>query len=437
MKKTFHFLMSMFLVILFAVPMLAQQKENAAKQFLLSKKGEVQVSTEDVKNMKVSSMSFSKKTGITHLYFQQYHNGIPIHNAILNAHVDKKNEVVAVKSRFVTNTQSLAKGLGTTITPEEAVRAVVASLNIELPNVSPAADHATPYFPLVRASKGDNPAVFEKGDIADKDITVRQVYQPMPKDNLRLTWEVYFCEKSKPNWWVARVDAETGELLDYSNQMIACDFGFSDNGECHDATHNHNHTPSFSFPNPTGNNTMVVGDSYRIYPQPLESPNHAAILPPADGRSLVVDPADPTASPFGWHDTDGIAGAEFTITRGNNVHAFIESSGFSPDGGAGLNFDFPLDLTQSPTTYQSAAVTNLFYWVNYMHDFAYQYGFDEASGNFQENNYGNGGLGSDYVFGRAQYPGFNNAFLEHHQMDKPRNIDVALEYDQPQQGRRF
>ena len=32
----------------------------------------------------------------------------------------------------------------------------------------------------------------------------------------------------------------------------------------------------------------------------------------------------------------------------------------------------------------------------------YQYGFDEASGNFQENNYGNGGAGSDYVNAEAQ-----------------------------------
>ena len=32
-----------------------------------------------------------------------------------------------------------------------------------------------------------------------------------------------------------------------------------------------------------------------------------------------------------------------------------------------------------------------------MHDIWYRYGFDEASGNFLENNYGNGGFGSDSV----------------------------------------
>ena len=45
-----------------------------------------------------------------------------------------------------------------------------------------------------------------------------------------------------------------------------------------------------------------------------------------------------------------------------------------------------------------------------MHDIWYRYGFDEASGNFQENNYGNGGFGSDSVNADGQDgSGFNNA----------------------------
>ena len=31
-----------------------------------------------------------------------------------------------------------------------------------------------------------------------------------------------------------------------------------------------------------------------------------------------------TASPFGWHDTNGVAGAEFTTTQGNNVQAYTD-----------------------------------------------------------------------------------------------------------------
>ena len=45
-----------------------------------------------------------------------------------------------------------------------------------------------------------------------------------------------------------------------------------------------------------------------------------------------------------------------------------------------------------------------------MHDVWWHYGFDEESGSFQSNNYGNSGLGGDYVQADAQDgSGTNNA----------------------------
>lgn len=49
-------------------------------------------------------------------------------------------------------------------------------------------------------------------------------------------------------------------------------------------------------------------------------------------------------------------------------------------------------------------------WNNYIHDIFYQYGFDEPSGNFQENNFGRGGAQNDAVQANAQDgAGTNNA----------------------------
>lgn len=55
--------------------------------------------------------------------------------------------------------------------------------------------------------------------------------------------------------------------------------------------------------------------SYRVYAMPIESPNYGT-------RTLVANPENLTASPFGWHDTNGVDGAEFTNTRGNNTDAY-------------------------------------------------------------------------------------------------------------------
>lgn len=146
----------------------------------------------------------------------------------------------------------------------------------------------------------------------------------------------------------------------------------------------------------------VQDAAYRVYAAPVESPLHTEPPPPADARVLVSDPSDPAASPFGWHDEDGVPGPEATTTRGNNAVVFFDANdngvadpGELPDGGETLTFDFPLDFAAPPISYVEAVATNLFYWANYVHDVLHHYGFSEASGNFQETNYGSEGLGGD------------------------------------------
>ena len=75
-----------------------------------------------------------------------------------------------------------------------------------------------------------------------------------------------------------------------------------------------------------------------------------------------------------------------------------------------MSCDFGLDLTLPPSSYRPAAVTNLFYWTNLVHDVHYRYGFDEVAGNFQVNSYNRGGKGNDAVRAEAQDGlGVNNA----------------------------
>src|SRR5262249_44568571 len=64
-------------------------------------------------------------------------------------------------------------------------------------------------------------------------------------------------------------------------------------------------------------NDWIDRASYNVIARPNESPQDG-------GFSVVTDPQDPVASPFGWHDTNGVAGAEFTDTRGNNVDAHLD-----------------------------------------------------------------------------------------------------------------
>ena len=92
----------------------------------------------------------------------------------------------------------------------------------------------------------------------------------------------------------------------------------------------------------TSDDIQQLASAYRVYPFTVESPTYGS-------RVLITDPEDAVASPFGWHDTNGAAGAESTLTRGNNVNAYSDKDAndavnpttgvdrFYADGGAALN----------------------------------------------------------------------------------------------------
>jgi hypothetical protein len=120
---------------------------------------------------------------------------------------------------------------------------------------------------------------------------------------------------------------------------------------------------------------------------------------------------------LGWIP-DGI-----NTTTGNNVDAGLDIE--SPDdidangravGTPFRTFNFaynpPPGGTDAPsgTNFRMGAVTNIFFWSNRYHDRLYQLGFTEAARNFQDDNFGRGGVGNDHVSAEAQdYLGHNNA----------------------------
>jgi large repetitive protein len=111
-----------------------------------------------------------------------------------------------------------------------------------------------------------------------------------------------------------------------------------------------------------------------------------------------------------------------TTTQGNNVYAYADlarGNGFTMGmdlvgtATSADTFDYPYDFNASPEANPSqrqAAITQLFYDNNFFHDWYYDVGFDEASGNGQTSNLGRGGAGNDPVLAEAQdYSGRSNA----------------------------
>ena len=360
-----------------------------------------ELSDSDIQNLYVDSEYLSKKTQITHVYVGQQHQGIEVFNAVSSIAV-KDGKVFYVGNSFISDISEKVNTTTPVVSQLQAINTVASKFKM-----SQVSD-----LKLVK-SEG-NKHVYSKGSLFLEDVPVQLVYTATQNGELRLSWDLSLYALDGKHNWNARVDAITGEIIESRDYVITCDFGTP--GHVHnDNTESHHVAVESSFDMfaPKKATSMVGGAEYEVYASPVESPNHGAL-------SLEVDPENTTASPYGWHDTNGALGAEYTITRGNNAHAYEDtgnnnaSVGNEPDGGASLSFDFLPNLSQSPTSSsgfaqnQQANTVNLFYWTNIMHDVYYAYGFDEAAGNFQFNNYGNGGAGNDYVLAEAQDGGGTN-----------------------------
>ncbi|MCL4263279.1 MAG: M36 family metallopeptidase [Anaerolineae bacterium] len=367
----------------------------------------------DLAEARVSDTTVSRLSGVTTIYLAQQLGGIEVFNGLINISIMPNGDVLTVGNRFVPDLAAAVSEGAATIAAEQAVNAAADHLDLTL---------RAPLQIIRQADGSAQETLFSDGGISQDPIPAKLVYDASGKTP-RLAWNVIIYQLDSLHWWNVRVDANTGEILSKNDWVVNENFdahvGGAHDGDAHFTGVVASAAPANSSqPVPFGPTPAADGSSYRVYHMPVESPIHTAPLPPADGRTLENTPADAGGgSPFGWHDTNGAVGEEFTTTQGNNAHAYTDTNadnvpdpGSSPDGGAGLDFDFPLDLTQPPSAYRPAAVTNLFHWNNLVHDVNYRYGFDEVHGNFQENNYGNGGLGSDYVQAEAQDgSGTNNA----------------------------
>ena len=335
----------------------------------------------------------SSNSNVVHSYYNQVIDGIEVYNAVSNI------SRLADGTSFHSNVRAHAVNTDVSSAIVKERDALQFTQNhFNLPELGDA---------VLDNTLKNNGAINRYNDpsLSTRQVAVKPVYYP-DGDQLLLAWSVAFEKIDNQFWHDVIVSAVDGQIIRQVDWTVECAFDHDDGCSAFDDGHDHNHVHDLK------SHSFSSDGSYTVFALPLESPSEGE-------RTVELAPWEnaATASPYGWHDTDGVMGAEFTITRGNNVLASEDrdgnnaTQGASPDGGADLVFDFPIDLaTQQPVDYVDAATVNLFYWNNVVHDVLYEHGFDEASGNFQENNYGNGALENDFVFADAQDgSGTNNA----------------------------
>lgn len=308
------------------------------------------------------------------IIWHQHYQGIEIFEAVLQANLTKSGALINLGSLMIPLPSQAAGPLAeipaVVLPVSEAIRIAGNDLGDKIVPES--------IRPITPPSSGpDRRQQFRAALVGDIDAKLS--WLPLSRDEMILAWDITATSLRRSEMYRTLIDASSGRLV--LRQSLTA---------YNDAT-------------------------FRVFtaesPTP-KSPGHESVSsmqPPPVERQLVTLPSlNAAASPNGW------VTAGSTITSGNNANAYTDTDNNNvadePRVSATSNrtFDHPLDLASDPLDSKGASVTQLFYWVNFMHDKMYELGFTEAAGNFQLQNFGRGGEGNDPVNAEALDGGGSN-----------------------------
>lgn len=394
---------------LFSQAQVSKADQQLALGFIEKHASQIGLSVSDLKNIGISS-TYQTADGIRMVYAQQTFEGLPLHNQMLVL-AFRNGQLLSSSGVILPQVDQRIEGSErkATVSAFEAVKTAILDVKIQMPALMP---------PFTDDKGRQN---FGRPGKYFTDITAHLIWVPVNDKQVRLAWEIELAPEQSSDHWMIRVDANTNQVINKNNYTVYEHFGNPHGSNCQDG---HKHNDQAQTKLNAGADRLVQPEgplavnsaTYRVIPYPAESPIH-----PGGTAALVTDPwnlASGNATSLQWHYDGSVY---HDSTRGNNVWAIEDrdasnatfgKAGLSTTAQPNLTLDYAPNYSQAPTTAtnQQFAITNLFYWNNLVHDIAYLYGFDEPSGNFQNNNQGRGGAGGDYVIADAQdAAGTNNA----------------------------
>ncbi|HEX6046189.1 MAG TPA: M36 family metallopeptidase [Pyrinomonadaceae bacterium] len=297
--------------------------DNIARKFLSGHADLFAVKATDSSSLKLTNED--DDDGTAFLEYTQTVGGIKVYQGHVQVVVNKNGEVLSVREGFLVDKQPVR------LRP---------TLN-EARGIARAFEHAgkTVGDSFVETHKRTSSTEFSKF-VNPLDASQREVLSELNvvrvADAARLAWHVY-AHVGPEEYYELLVDAHTGELLLRNN--------------------------------------LIVDAQGTVYPK----------SPGKGGRQLVSFPGS-------WLGTS-------VVTNGPNVDACVDANGdgacdittgnFLVNGRAyapNQDFGFPFSPADDPRLYPAAVVTNLFYFMNVIHDYSATLGFTTGARNMEGND---------------------------------------------------
>jgi extracellular elastinolytic metalloproteinase len=349
----------------------ATSPEEAVTQFIQNRGDLWNLTPEDTATVEVISVS---RKGLNTVNLIQRVEGKEVFNSEVTAAVNPSQEVLSLSGQFFPGagaSRARARAATTTSIEEAIAKAAfdLTSIAYEATDFSPAenpVDETTYRSYQFTSNDSDSRPSFQR------PIRVKEVMFPLSEGQFVPSYYIELWIKGFPAFSYVIDAVDTPDLLFRKNLTSDISFKYHVHNTG-DAVFRPEDGPAPGTPHPTG------------VPDGFQAPTIPEKL--IDIESLL--PGDPWLPP----------GA--TTTEGNNCIAYGDlSSGkfFGKITAPGI-FDCTYDHSQPasmPQNLQSSLV-GMFFHVNWLHDRWYEAGFDEASGNAQQNNYGRGGRGGDPI----------------------------------------
>ncbi|MFI6001776.1 M36 family metallopeptidase [Streptomyces sp. NPDC051366] len=335
--------------------------EHVALAYVRDHRGEFGLTAGQAAQLVVVSTYPTKHNGAQQVTIGQSIDGMRVHGGLLTATVDKRGRLVILGGAVVTAEPAGSVELTAKQALDHAAEAQGARAQHELTGTDNR-DKGRQKFKNVYAKRLTKP----------NDVTAELVWFPTASGReLRPAW-LTDIEVSGTSWYQTVVDAADGRLLSRESRYHHA----GPEGTVFTAQHPDAAGAARTVTPFTGRDGSWVADR-------LTQGNNANAYRDEDGDNTVPDTGNDalrTQSPASGDPAFQHFNHTFNDTWRTNATATQAN----------------LDADVNPV------VTQLFYYINVMHDYLYKLGFDEASRNFQVDNFGRGGSGNDPVLAEAQ-----------------------------------
>ncbi len=368
----------------------ATSPEEAVTQFVQNRSDLWNLTPEDTATIEVISVS---RKGLNTVNLIQRVEGKEVFNSEVTVAVNPSQEVLSFSGQFFPGAGAAPARarMATTTSVEEAIAKAafdLTSIAYEATDFSPVenpTDGTTYRFYQFTPRDNDSRPSFQR------PVRVKEVMFPLGEGQFVPSYYIELWIKGFPTFSYVIDAVDTPDLLFRKNLTSDISFKYRVHNTG-DAVFRPEDGPAPGTPHPTG------------IPNGYQAPTIPEKL--IDIESLL--PGDPWLPP-GANTTKGnncIAYADLTFPDGQNsgdVFGQITAPGV---------FDYTYDHSQPASVPQNlqCSLVGMFFHVNWLHDRWYEAGFDEASGNAQQNNYRRGGIGGDPILAEGNdFSGTDNA----------------------------